>query len=231
MLSRTVSLSLLLALASSATAQTAPHDALPDSVRHRLQVELREMLRTDQRVRNMFEFGTLSPCVADSIDNAMKDLSTEDNIAQTQALRAQANARLSAVEKEILLQNMRDADRRILARLRSIIAEHGWPSDERTGADVHPVVFLLHAPQAIGEMTPTLLAEVAAGRLPAREFALAFDKSRVVRGELQLYGTGDEYDSATQTIAPPRVDDIEATNAARAEIGLDPLERYRLAGD
>ena len=231
MLSRLALLSLLVLLAPRATAQTAPPATLSDSVRQRLQVELRELMRTDQRVRLMHEFGVFSPCVADSLHDAMRHLSTEDHIAETMALRAEAAARTSAVEKEILLRNMADADRSMLTRLQAIIAEHGWPSDERTGADVDPVVFLLHVPQAIDEMTPTLLAEVHAGRLPAREFALAFDKSRKVRGDLQLYGTGDEYDPATQTIVPPRIEDIEATNAARAEIGLAPLERYRLASD
>ena len=49
------------AFASGAVAQPSPPDPLPDSVRQRLQVELREMKRTDQRVRFMVGYGTFRP--------------------------------------------------------------------------------------------------------------------------------------------------------------------------
>ncbi|OZC04487.1 DUF6624 domain-containing protein [Rubricoccus marinus] len=221
---------LALLFASGAAAQSAAPDALPDSVRQRLQIELTHLKAEDQRVRYMYEYGTFSPCVADSFRLALKDLPIEENIARSQALQAEADARTSPEEKAALLQIMNSTDAAILARLREIIAAHGWPSDERTGADASPVVFLLHSPHAMDEMRDELLAEVAAGRLPAREFAMAVDKSRKVRGERQLYGTGNEFDAETRTILPPRIDSIEATNAARREIGLEPLAEYRIAG-
>lgn len=221
---------LALIVAAGPAAQTGPPDALPDSVRAALQVELREMARTDQRVRYMQLAGTFSPCAADSLRRAVQDLDVEERFVRDAALRADAEARTTPAERAVLRRIVEDADRAMLVRLREIVAEHGWPSDERTGADVSPVVFLLHAADAIDEMTPELLAEVEAGRLPAREFAMAVDKSRAVRGELQLYGTGDEFDSETGSIQPPRVADIEATNRARAAIGLPPLDRYRLDG-
>lgn len=216
-------------LAPAAAAQTAPSDALPDSVRHALRVELREMALTDQRVRYMQLAGTFSPCAADSLRLALRDLGVEDRVVRDAALRAEAEARTTPAERAVLRRIVRDADRANLARLREIVAEHGWPSDERTGADAHPVVFLLHAPDAFDEVAPELLAEVRAGRLPAREFAMAADKARKARGEPQLYGTGDEYDPETRSVGPPRVADIDATNAARAAIGLPPLDDYRLA--
>ena len=217
----------VLLLAAAASAQTAPHDVLSDSVRSALQIELRHMAETDQRVRSMYEFGTFSPCAADSIRQSLDGLPMDEQFAREQTLRAEAEARTNSVERDILRRMMNDADYAIQERLREIIAEHGWPSDERTGADVSPVVFLLHAPDRMDEMRDELMAEVRAGRLPAREFAMAIDKSRVVYGELQLYGTGNEFDSATQSVQPPRVADIDATNAARAAIGLDPLDAYR----
>ena len=225
--------STLLALAAlvvpAVAAQTAPPDVLPDSVRAALQVELREMALADQRVRYMLLAGTFSPCAADSLRLALQDLSVEERLARDAALRAEAEGRTTPADRAVLRRIAQDTDRATLARLREIVAEHGWPSDERTGADAHPVVFLLHAPDAFDEMAPELLAEVHAGRLPAREFAMAADKARVVRGELQLYGTGDEFDPETRSVLPPRVADIDATNAARAAIGLPPLERYRPA--
>jgi hypothetical protein len=187
------------------------------------------MRDADQRVRTMEMAGTLSPCVADSVRHLFEGLSMEEHIALSQALRAEAEARLTPHERAVILRVQRETDAAHLARLREIIAEHGWPGDDRTGADASPVVFLLHSPHKMDEMRDELLAEVHAGRLPAREFAMAMDKARKVRGELQLYGTGDEFDPATGTVRPPRVASIEATNAARAEIGLGPLAEYREA--
>ena len=213
--------------AYSASSQVAPPDVLPDSVRESLQIELREMARTDQRVRYMYMYGTFSPCSADSLGSALRGLSAENYIARSNALQAEAEVRVTPQEKAVLLRMMTEADAVVLRRLREIISAYGWPSDERTGADANPVVFLLHASHKMDEMRVELLAEVLAGRLPALEYAMALDKSRKVRGELQLYGTGDEYDPETQSIKSPRIANIEATNAARGEIGLPPLTEYR----
>lgn len=229
MFTRTFLIAVSLLIATAPLAQPGSPEALSDSVRQHLQIELREMMRTDQRVRTMWMYGLFSPCTADSLERAFASLPIEEHIARSQALRAEADARTSPAEKAVLLQRMHDADAGIQRRLRAIIAEHGWPSDERTGADVDPVVFLLHAAGSIDEMHDELMAEVQAGRLPAREFAQAVDKSRMVRGELQLYGTGQEFDSATQSVQPPRIEDIEATNQARRAIGLAPLSAHREA--
>ena len=229
MTSRTPLLALSVLAAPGLAAQTGPPSPLPDSVRQVLRVELREMASADQRVRYQEMAGTFSPCVADSVRLALRDLEPEDYLAQSRALEARAQTQTTPAERTVLAQIRRDTDRANIARLRAIVAEHGWPSDRRTGADAHPVVFLLHAPDRFDKLAPALRAEVAAGRMPAGEFAMAADKARVDRGEPQLYGTGDEFDAETGTVGPPRVADIDRTNAARAEIGLPPLGRYRLA--
>ena len=219
---------LLLLIAASAASQPLPRDVLSDSVRQVLQIQLREMALTDQRVRYMSKFGTFSPCSADSLRLLLQDLPIEENIARSRALQAEANARITPAEKAVLLEMEHEADDRILRRLREIMATYGWPSDERTGADASPEVFLLHAPHKMNEMRADLLNEVRAGRLDPKHFAMAMDKARIVGGDRQLYGSGDEYDPQTQSMQPPRIDSIEATNAARREIGLPPLEDYRL---
>lgn len=222
-------LAALFLLASTASAQPLAPDPLPDDVRQRLQAQLTLMMEADQRVRYMDMAGTLSPCVADSIGRAVRGETVEESIALSEAVRAEAAARTTPAEREAILRLMRHTDAVNLAQLRAIVAEHGWPSSERTGSDVEPVVFLLHNPHMMGEMREALLAEVRAGRLPARQYAMAEDKARRVRGEHQLYGTGGEYDPATGTIGPPTVESIEATNTARAVIGLEPLAEYRIA--
>lgn len=213
----------------SAAAQSPPPDVLPDSVRATLQIELREMALTDQRVRYMESYGTFSPCVADSLRLVMQDLPIDAYIEKNRALRAEAAERTTPAEQTAMRRIAADTDAVIFRRLREIIVAYGWPSEERVGIDVSPVVFLLHAAHEMDAMRPLLLAEVRAGRMPARDFATAMDKARKVRGDLQLYGTGDEYDPETKTVQPPRIASIEATDAARREIGLSPLEAYRLA--
>ena len=89
---------------------------------------------------------------------------------------------------------------------------------------------LLHPPVKIkqqtflNEMTAPLLPEVQAGRMVGKSYALFVDniKAKILR-EPQLYGTNKSFDPATMMMGPPEIEDLAATNAARAKIGLEPL--------
>lgn len=229
---RPVLLALVSLLTLDVAAQPLPADALPDSVREVLRIELREMMRADQSVRYMRMAGTFSPCEADSVRRALEDLPVADHIAQDRALRAEAAERLTEAEADQLLATQMAVDERNVARLREIIGLYGWPDPTRIGGDVKPFLFLLHtAPDTLDAMLPALRVEVDAGRMPAQHYASSVDKSRKIRGLLQLYGTGGEFDPQTQTVGPPRIASVEETNAARREIGLPPLEAYDIATD
>lgn len=226
---RTTLLLLVSLLALDVAAQPRPPDALADSVREGLRIELREMMRADQRARYMSMAGTFSPCEADSVRRALKDLPVSENFARSRVLRAEAAERLTEAEKDRLLAMQIDVDERNVARLREITEEYGWPDPTRIGGDVEPFLFLLHtSPDTLDAMLPALRAEVEAGRMPAQHYASAVDKSRKIRGLLQLYGTGDEFDPATRTVGPPKIASIDETNAARREIGLPPLDEYEI---
>ena len=82
-------------------------------------------------------------------------------------------------------------------------------------------------PEDVDGVLPVLRAEVLAGRMPPEPYAMIFDRKRQHEGEPQLYGTALAFDPATRTVLPPAVVDIDETNAARAEIGLEPLDEYR----
>lgn len=229
---RTTLLLLVSLLALDVAAQPRPPDALADSVREGLRIELREMMRADERARYMSMAGTFSPCRADSVRRALKDLPAAEYIARRRALRAEAAERLTEAEADRLLAMQIDVDERNVARLREITERYGWPDSTRIGGDVEPFLFLLHtAPDTLDAMLPALRAEVDAGRMPAMHYASAVDKSRKIRGLLQLYGTGDEFDPVTRTVGPPRIASIDETNSARREIGLPPLDAYEIAED
>ena len=220
---RLLALSILVAGAS--VAQPVPPDA---ETQAGLRAEIEAMLALDQRVRYMNTAGTFDSARADSIGRVLSALPLKANVALEDSLEADAASRLSAAERDSLLHIQWRADLDNITRLREIVGAHGWPDRARIGGSSDAFILLLHThPDTLDAMLPALRREVAEGRMPPRQYAIGVDKSRKIRGLRQLYGTGPEFDPATGALAPPRVDDIEATNAARAAIGLAPLAEFR----
>ncbi|MEM6326243.1 MAG: DUF6624 domain-containing protein [Bacteroidota bacterium] len=223
-----LALTLLFALAVALLAPLVSAQPLDDATQASLRTEIAEMLHRDQQVRYMKLAGTFSPTRADSIGAVLSALPVQEYLAMSDSLERDTEARLTSAERDSLLSIMQAADRAHIVRLREIVETHGWPDSTRIGGSSNPFIFLLHtSPATLESMLGLLRTEVDAGRMEPRHFAMAVDKSRKIRGERQLYGTGPEFDPATGGIAPPVIDDIEATNRARAEIGMEPLEAYR----
>lgn len=224
----------LLLTAGAAPAQPAPQPhpdaALGPEVQEQLRLELTTMLDADQRARYMEMAGTFSPCTADSIRETLQGISVEERFARERALQAATEAQLSEAAQAALQAHRMAVDASNLARLQAMTERYGWPDSTRIGGSATPFVFLLHAgPETLTELLPLLRSEVDAGRMPPIDYARAVDKVRQIEGEPQLYGTADVFDAETRTVGPPRIRDIDETNAARAAIGLPPLERYQLA--
>ncbi|MEM1056613.1 MAG: DUF6624 domain-containing protein [Bacteroidota bacterium] len=214
-------------LAPTATAQ--PASPLDEDIQRALRTEIAEMLHRDQQVRYMQTVGTFSPALADSIGEVLSALPMEEYLAMTDSLEREAEQRLTQAEQDSLIAIMRTADRAHIVRLREIVETHGWPDSTRIGGSSNPFIFLLHtSPDTLESMLDLLRTEVDAGRMAPRQFAMAVDKSRKIRGERQLYGSGMEFDPETRSMVPPVVDSIDATNRAREAIGLPPLTEYRL---
>ncbi|MFI4896449.1 MAG: DUF6624 domain-containing protein, partial [Phycisphaerales bacterium JB059] len=77
----------------------------------------------------------------------------------------------------------------------------------------------------------TLREETLAGRMPPKQYAVIADRKLQHDGKPQIYGTARAFDAKTRTVLPPAIVSIEATNAARAEIGLGALEEYRITDE
>jgi len=121
------------------------------------------------------------------------------------------------------------------ARLREIIAEHGWPHEEIAGEDGAKAAWLI-AQHAIGEpdfqreSLRYLQRHAAEGKLPAWHAAYLEDRIAVQEGRLQRYGTQWIDDIRDGLTRPLPLEDPEHINELRASVGLGPLHPIPLPG-
>lgn len=123
---------------------------------------------------------------------------------------------------------MEAVHRQNAARLREIIAEHGWPHQEIAGEDGAQAAWLI-AQHAIGEpdfqrQTLVLLKKHAAeGKLPAWHAAYLEDRIAVQEGRPQRYGTQWIDDIRDGLARPFPLEDPDRVNEFRSSVGLSPL--------
>ena len=123
---------------------------------------------------------------------------------------------------------MEAVHRKNAARLREIIAEHGWPDCELVGADGTLAAWFI-AQHAIGEpdfqrQALTWVQEkVKQGKVPPAQEAYLFDRIAMHEGRPQRYGT--------QSLPCPdgqyrrwKTEDPEHLNERRAAMGMPPVE-------
>jgi hypothetical protein len=150
------------------------------------------------------------------------------------ALRAELLARVAAdqkARKEMPADPTREQvtalmsiDRANTARMRQIIAVHGWPGHAVVGEDGAHAAWLLvqHAPNDLQEQALVLLSDaVRRGDASPADLAYLTDRVRMHRGEPQLYGTQYRYtkDAGLQL---HQVADPELLDERRASVGLGP---------
>lgn len=205
-----------------------PLTEITPAVGRELAAELEGMAILDQVHRTPVSWGTTDPAELARLE-ALDD---DAHIAEW-ARRHKEGIRLPQALETELMARQSVLDARNVARLAGIIRSYGYPSAERLGVDApDPVPLLIHASlEDYDAVAPLLLEEARAGRMGARPFAALTDRKRQHRGELQLYGTCRAIDAATGEHLAPLIGDIDATNAARAALGMEPLVEYRVAGE
>jgi hypothetical protein len=147
-----------------------------------------------------------------------------------------------AVRRELIAAGADNPDRKLLekviavdsantARIREIVAEHGWPGAALVGTDGCSAAFIIvqHAAQATQEeMLPLVEAAFRAGDLEGQSYALLLDRVLMKRGEPQVYGTQilsfDQWEDGRPAAYP--IADEEHVDERRAEMGLPPLADY-----
>jgi hypothetical protein len=123
-----------------------------------------------------------------------------------------------------------EGDEARTARLKEILAEHGWPTFDLVGEDGEDAAWAIaqHSDQDPAfqrEALEQLRAAVAAGQASPGNLAYLEDRVAVAAGEPQTYGTqiGCGPDGATP--ATPLADE-DAVDELRAAAGLEPLADY-----
>ncbi len=123
------------------------------------------------------------------------------------------------------MRTMHEANADALAQ---IVAERGWPTEERVGADGAEAAWLIvqHAISrpALCRTTLIELNRLAdAGKAPRWQAAYLEDRIRVFEGRPQRYGTSFDWDDEGQ-ISPRPIEEPEQVEERRRMVGLGPLE-------
>jgi hypothetical protein len=114
------------------------------------------------------------------------------------------------------------------ARLKEIIAEHGWPHEELAGDDGAKAAWLI-AQHAIGEpdfqrqSLQYLQRHAAEGKLPAWQAAYLEDRIAMHENRPQRYGTQWMDDVRDGLVRPWTLEDPARVDEFRASVGLGPL--------
>jgi hypothetical protein len=124
---------------------------------------------------------------------------------------------------------MRAVHERNNARMREIVAAHGWPGRPLVGEDGGEAAWLVvqHATldaEFQGACLPLLGAAVAAGAAPAWQYAYLLDRVLLARGEPQVYGTQYVWAGGGDKSVPWRIADPAGVDERRRAIGLPTLE-------
>ncbi len=196
-----------------------------DETKSDYRLALERIMESDQRYRSAISWGTTDPDELAKL-NALDD---DAHLAEY-SRRMRENIRLDPDLEKELWEKQIAIDRANTAELVELIQAYGWPTEESAGKDFpSPTPILIHMQMDDADkVLPILKVEVLEGRMDPNPYAMIFDRKRQHEGLPQLYGKTLAYDPETQSVLPPAIVDIDETNKARAEIGLDPLEEYRI---
>jgi hypothetical protein len=125
-------------------------------------------------------------------------------------------------------RGMGDVDAVHTARMREIIAEHGWPTESLVGEDGARSAWLLvqHAdaqPEFQRECLE-LMKAAGDGEVDAVDVAYLTDRVLVNEGKKQIYGT--QFWTVDGIRAPRPIEDEAAVEALRAEVGMGTMQDY-----
>lgn len=116
------------------------------------------------------------------------------------------------------------------ARLRAIIAAHGWPTERLVGVDgakaAHRIAqHSINHPEFMRECRRLLDEASARGEAPRWQFAYIDDRIRVFEGMKQRYGT--QWRGGPHGLEPYPIEDPDHVDERRAELGLPLLSELR----
>ena len=216
----------------STDANPESNSELSEANQRIIQLRIEAMMEKDQQFRTYLSLNTTDE----------KKVAEYEKLSETEQMKTMFQKKKDKLPEEVekvLWELQRRNDRQNLNELASIIKEFGYPGPHRISMERDRVfALLLHPPVSRDEVEDhtkewckLLLREVKAGRMEAESYAKYVDN---MRGKIlrrpQLYGTNKQFDRATGKIRPGLIEDLEATNRARREIGMPELKEgeYRL---
>ena len=133
-------------------------------------------------------------------------------------------------EDKPIMAAVGEIDAESTAYLRTVIAQHGWPTFEMVGEDGASAAWILaqhadRAPDLQARVLELMEPLVDAGQAHGHEFALLTDRVRNGRGEPQVFGTQFTYDADGVQRPGPTID-WDTVDERRAKVGLPSIAEY-----
>ncbi|MDJ0840926.1 MAG: hypothetical protein QNK37_30730 [Acidobacteriota bacterium] len=120
-----------------------------------------------------------------------------------------------------------EKDKKNLALIEAILAEHGYPGWSMVGNQRMTAFLVIQhaAPEIRVKYLPMLKKAAAEGEMPNRSLALVIDRMHMEKGEKQIYGSQVTRDKDGNTVVHP-IEDEAGVHRRRAEMDLLPLDKY-----
>lgn len=112
-----------------------------------------------------------------------------------------------------------------------IFSKNGYPGFDLVGEQTSKNYWLIvqHCdsfPKFQIDILEAMRQEVSKNNANAKNFAFLFDRVRINSCQQQVYGTQVQYDLEKGVAFPKTLENQKDINEIRAEIGLEPLEKY-----
>jgi len=123
---------------------------------------------------------------------------------------------------------MRTIDAKHTARMKAVVAQHGWPGRSLVGDDGTHAAWLLvqHAEVSfMAQCLPLMERAVSAGEASPKDYAYLLDRVRMSQGKPQVYGTQFTSGADGKLVLHP-VEDAEHVDERRRAVGLPSMAEY-----
>jgi len=142
--------------------------------------------------------------------------------------RVDQAARRGEAIPELEGRDVRDVDAVNTARMKEIVAEHGWPTVRLVGEDGSRAAWLLvqhaDADPAFQRSCLERMRATEPGQVSPVDVAYLTDRVLVNEGEPQIYGT--QFWSPDGELVPRPIRDPSKVEALRAEVGMTSMQEY-----
>lgn len=163
----------------------------------------------------------------DAVEKAIQEPALRDELlALVEEDQAARNAWIDAGSTDpAVLERVRASDRKTTARMKEVIAKHGWPGKSLVGEEGAHAAWLLvqhaDADRAFQKQCLALIEKAAqAGEARKTEYAYLYDRVAVAEKRPQRYGT--QYDNGK----PFPIEDAAHVDERRRAIGLGTMAEY-----